>query len=364
VEDRLSFHAPKNENGIFIVEPPDEVFEEGVISWSNTLVGYFVGKRIPLKIVKENLEKKWMKWGSVQVIAGVDGYFLFRFSNSTSCDLVLSNGPWDVWGAYLALRRWEEGMSLCKESFSSIPVWVKLTNVPAEFWTRFGLSYIAIALGVPLCMDAATAAGNRLSFARVCVEMKANSSFPNSFKVRRRSGILADIQVQYVWKPSACSVCKVFDHSSKQCHLVNNKAIPDAALSNTQLDLGAGVASGVLAQGQSCPQECTKFDELQVGRDELLEASRVVVQTGDQTGRDKCPAVELCNTNEGQAVQPIDRKNDPTTPLKPCNEAAAPTISDSIDPNPPDGPFRYVDGSGKKRKKKRDAANMGITPFR
>ncbi|GAV92796.1 DUF4283 domain-containing protein [Cephalotus follicularis] len=105
VDDRLSFHAPKIENGVCIVEPPDEVFEEGVRTWANTLVGYFVGKRIPLKIVKENLEKKWRKWGSVQVIAGVDGYFLFRFSNSTSCDLVLSNGPWEVWGAYLALRR-------------------------------------------------------------------------------------------------------------------------------------------------------------------------------------------------------------------------------------------------------------------
>ncbi|GAV92720.1 DUF4283 domain-containing protein, partial [Cephalotus follicularis] len=171
VEDRLSFHAPKQENGICIVEPPDEVFEVGVKMWSNTLVGYFVGKRIPLKVVKENLEKRWRKWGNVQVIAGADGYFLFRFSNNTSCDLVLSNGPWEVWGAYLALRRWEEGMSLCKESFSSIPVWVKLTNVPAELWTRPGLSYIASALGVPLCMDAATAAGNRLNFARICIEM-------------------------------------------------------------------------------------------------------------------------------------------------------------------------------------------------
>ncbi|GAV86408.1 DUF4283 domain-containing protein, partial [Cephalotus follicularis] len=166
---------------------------------------------------------------SVQVISGVNGNFLFKFNNSTSCDLVLSNGPWEVWGAYLALRHWEEGMSLCKDSFTSIPVWVKLTNVPPELLTRPGLSYIASALGVPLCMDAATTAGNRLSFARVCVKMKAQSNFPNSFKVRQRSGILADIMVQYVLKPSACSVCKVFDHSSKQCHLVERNVPPAQA---------------------------------------------------------------------------------------------------------------------------------------
>ncbi|GAV89672.1 DUF4283 domain-containing protein [Cephalotus follicularis] len=222
IDERLSFHEPKLENGVCIVEPPDEVFEAGVKSWANTLVGYFVGKRIPFKVVKEQIEKKW---GSVQVITGANGNFLFKFDNSASSDLVHSNGPWEVWGAYLALRRWEEGMSLSKDSFSSIPVWVKLANVPPELWTRPGLSYVASALGVPLCMDATTLKGNRLNFARVCVDIKASSCFPNSFKVRRRSGILVEVMVQYVWKPSVCSACRVFDHSSNQCHLVENKPL-------------------------------------------------------------------------------------------------------------------------------------------
>ncbi|GAV87329.1 DUF4283 domain-containing protein, partial [Cephalotus follicularis] len=180
----------------------------------------FVGKRIPFKIVKEHLQKKWRKWGGVSVITGDNGTFLFKFDNSAARDLVLSNGSWEVWGAYLVLRWWEEGMFLSKDSFSSIPVWVKLSNVPSELWTKPGLNYVASALGVPLCMDAATTAGNRLSFARLCIEMKASSSFPASYKVRRRNGTMFDVMVQYAWKPSACSVCKVFYHSSKQCHLV------------------------------------------------------------------------------------------------------------------------------------------------
>ncbi|GAV61151.1 DUF4283 domain-containing protein, partial [Cephalotus follicularis] len=204
-------------------EPPDEVFELGVKEWSNALVGYFVGKQIPFKAVKEQLEKKWKKWGGVSVITGDNGTFLFKFDNSTARDLVLSNGPWEVWGAYLVLRQWEEGMSLSKDSFSSIPVWVKLYNIPAELWTKPSLSYIASALGVPLCMDAATTTSNHLSFARVCIEMKASSCFPTSYKVRRRNGTMIDVMVQYSWKPLASSVCRVFDHSSKQCHLAAKK---------------------------------------------------------------------------------------------------------------------------------------------
>ncbi|GAV75009.1 DUF4283 domain-containing protein, partial [Cephalotus follicularis] len=162
----------------------------------------------------------WRKWGGVNVITGDNETFLFKFDNSVARDLVLINGPWEVWGAYLVLRCWEEGMSLSKDSFSSIPIWVKLANVPSELWTKSGLSYVASALGVPLCMDAATTTGNRLSFARVCIEMKASSNFLTSYKVRRRNKTLVDVMVQYAWKPSPYSVCKVFDHSSKQCHFV------------------------------------------------------------------------------------------------------------------------------------------------
>ncbi|GAV75655.1 DUF4283 domain-containing protein [Cephalotus follicularis] len=165
----------------------------------------------------------WKKWGGVSVITGDNGTFLFNFDNSAARDLVLSNGSWEVWGAYLVLRQWEEGMSLSKDSFSSILVWVKLYNIPAELWTKLGLSYVASALGVPLCMDATTTACNRLCFSRVCIEMKASSCFPTSYKVRLRNGTLIDVMVQYSWKPLACLVCRVFYHSSKQCHLAAKK---------------------------------------------------------------------------------------------------------------------------------------------
>ncbi|GAV83566.1 DUF4283 domain-containing protein [Cephalotus follicularis] len=345
-DERLSFHEPKEQDGVCIVEPPDEVFEIGVKRWSNTLVGYFVGKRIPFKVVKEQLEKKWRKWGAVQVVTADNGNFLFKFDNNTSCDQVLSNGPWEVWGAYLALKRWEEGMSLCKDSFTSIPVWVKLANVPSELWTRPGLSYVASALGVPLCMDAATSAGNRLSFARVCVEMKASSSFPNSFKVRRRNGTLSEVMVQYVWKPSVCSVCRVFDHSSKQCHLVERKEVTE------QVDDG---------QGGGCEVVPGEISTLIPGDGQALQAEEENHELEQSEGsplRVEEPAVapqDIPNTIVG--------KVNPTTPLKNLSEAVLSPRSASPDPDSPS--VRPAVESGKRRKKKkRGPMRRGPIPSR
>ncbi|GAV91955.1 DUF4283 domain-containing protein [Cephalotus follicularis] len=357
-DERLSFHEPRVENGMCIVEPPDEVFDAGVKAWSNTLVGYFVGKRVPFKIVKELLEKKWGKWGNFQVISGDNGNYLFRFNSSTACDLVLSNGPWEVWGAYLALRRWEEGMTLCKNSFSSIPVWVKLSNVPLELWTRPGLSYIASALGVPLCMDAATSAGNRLSFARVCVEMKASSSFPNSFKVRRRSGILADVFVQYVWKPSVCSVCKVFDHSSKQYHLVDSKTVQ---VEDGYKDEQVPISQGPTAKPTNdCLSEEFQGEASSHGPEEtgsLLPKELNLRQ--DVTEKSSDEATLLSEAAHPDVITLGEKVKDPITPLKPVPE---PVIRPTpLDPMPPDSNFRYVEGSGKKSKKKRDSSRRGLS---
>ncbi|GAV59562.1 DUF4283 domain-containing protein [Cephalotus follicularis] len=391
MDERLSFHEPKVENGVCVVEPSDEVFELGVKKWSNALVGYFVGKRISFKAVKEQLEKKWKKWGGVSVITGDNGTFLFNFDNSAARDLVLSNGPWEVWGAYLALRQWEEGMSLSMDSFSRIPVWVKLYNIPAELWTKPGLSYVASVLGVPLCMDATNTAGNRLSFARVCIEMKASSCFPSSYKVRWRNDTLIDVMVQYSWKPLACSVCRVFDHSSKQCHHAEKKdatgrlgdtGVPgeppgrqgvednmrqgvDTRVTPCEDIPLAPMETGALpvgATGGNVNQEEDASKKLGVG-DIDLEVAPSLLERGENIPQVVAYAGQVEASPAQDRGKPQDEKGkDPITPLKQVPEAVllSPDTT-SLDPNIM---IRNFIGSGKRRKKKRDSSRNGLSTLR
>ncbi|GAV68285.1 DUF4283 domain-containing protein, partial [Cephalotus follicularis] len=96
-----------------------------------------------------------------------------------------------------------------------IPVWVKLSNVPIQFWTKMGLSYIASVLGRPLYMDTSTTNKIALSYARVCVDMAATSSFPSSILFELEDGVTTSIGVEYPGRPQACTMCKVFDHSNR-----------------------------------------------------------------------------------------------------------------------------------------------------
>ncbi|GAV83738.1 DUF4283 domain-containing protein, partial [Cephalotus follicularis] len=180
-------------------------------------ISHFIGRKMPFKEVLGLVQRKWQKFGQIHIHSLEKRFYLFCFDHVSVGDKILDSGPWDMWGIHLDLRKWVLGMSFCKDSLKSILVWVKLSNIPSELWTKAGLSYEASALGVPLCMDATTLAGTRVSSARICVEMKATSNFLNSYKVRRRNGTLVGVVVQYAWKLTACPVCNVFDHSLKHC---------------------------------------------------------------------------------------------------------------------------------------------------
>ncbi|GAV92090.1 DUF4283 domain-containing protein, partial [Cephalotus follicularis] len=182
-----------------------------------TLVAFLVGKSLPANKVREVLLRKWGQVGSFSFHSVDNGVFLIKFENGHARDWIMDNGPWDIWGYHIALRKWTKGISLKLEECTSIPVWVKLTNVPIHLWSKLGLSYIASVLGRPLYMDAPTTNRKSLTFARVCVDMLALSTFPNAIHLDLDDGSSITVGVEYPLKPQACSLCKVFDHANKSC---------------------------------------------------------------------------------------------------------------------------------------------------
>ncbi|KAL7204694.1 hypothetical protein ACSBR2_017739 [Camellia fascicularis] len=96
---------------------------------------------------------------------------------------------------------WHRMMKLSKEDKKTIPIWVKFYNIPLEYWDGDCLSRIASAVGVPLFMDQLTSSGSKISFARVCVDIPADSAFPDSFVITS-GDVSINIHVEYQGVPS------------------------------------------------------------------------------------------------------------------------------------------------------------------
>ncbi|CAL5358386.1 unnamed protein product [Camellia sinensis] len=177
-----------------------EISKKGFSHWDNALVGYFIDKRFSFHYVKTWAEKLW--GNLLEDVVSIDnGFFIFKVKSEEAMDTILEDGPYYVGARLIVIKKWQPGLKLTKCEFSSVPLWVKLYNVPLELWSEEGLGYIASILGTPLYLDEPTFKRSRLTFARICIEVPANKEIPKSFKINLGYGDPYEIQVEVPWKP-------------------------------------------------------------------------------------------------------------------------------------------------------------------
>ena len=213
----LDFFKPSMEGGRVKVRPPMEVVQEGCEEWKSTLIGYFVGKRLPYPVVNSIAFKLWGRVGLNEVLSTERGVFLFKFDTVEQADSILDRAPWHMVNHPMVLKKWQPNLQLDKEEFKRVPVWVRLMNVPFEYWTPKGLSCVASAVGKPLYADKITLTKKRMSFARVCVEIDASEEMITDFDLCCPNGDWITVHAVFEWIPIRCTTCGVLGHVVGHC---------------------------------------------------------------------------------------------------------------------------------------------------
>ncbi|GKB01352.1 cytokinin dehydrogenase 3-like protein [Tanacetum coccineum] len=214
-------------NGIDVVVLVDSI---RAISerFANTAYGFFLGKNVAYPVVANYVRNTWGKYGLVRsMFSSSTRLFSFQFSFMDGLDAMLENGPSFIRNNPLILKKWHPDENLLKEDVSTVPVWVKLHGVPVTAFSEDGLSAIATKLGTPLMLDSYTTDmcmqyWDRLSYAKVMVELKANVELKDNIvvvmpKITRASHYTCNVRIEYEWKPPRCSSYKVFGHVHEEC---------------------------------------------------------------------------------------------------------------------------------------------------
>nr|GEX93896.1 hypothetical protein [Tanacetum cinerariifolium] len=122
----------RNENVVkgATVTIPFKAVEEVKSRFSNTLYGFFIGKRLAFPLVEN-----YNKYG---------------------IDKVLEDGPWLIHTVPLILNVWSPNTDLKKTEVKKAPIWIKLHHVPIVAYSKIGLSLITTQLGKPIMLDSYT----------------------------------------------------------------------------------------------------------------------------------------------------------------------------------------------------------------
>nr|GEW94906.1 copia protein [Tanacetum cinerariifolium] len=109
-----------------------------------------------------------------------------RFANTTYGFFLGKRVAYPVVANY----KWHPDKNLLKEDVSTVPVWVKLYDVPVTAFHKDGLSSIATKLdNIVMAMP----------------------------KIKREGHYICNVRVEYEWKPPRCASCKVFGHIHEEC---------------------------------------------------------------------------------------------------------------------------------------------------
>ncbi|KAK8606885.1 hypothetical protein V6N13_052638 [Hibiscus sabdariffa] len=211
------------------VDPPDELSNEGVSDWKNSLVGQFIGPAPNFIALKKIVESLWGKSALAKVSIVGPNLYVFSFANVAAKDWVLDNGPWHIQHKPLILRKLEPNLKRLDFDLSRMLIWIQLYNVPLELFSRKGLNYISSALGLPLYMDIVTAVRERLELANVCIEVEARVKIPRIIPVIMRDKSVVVVKVKIPWMPSCCSHCTLFGHSDSTCLEVKGEPVRHVA---------------------------------------------------------------------------------------------------------------------------------------
>lgn len=145
------------------------------------------------------------------------GWLVYKFQSEEDKWSVLSKGPYLVYGRPLILRSMSEYFNFSSSEMYQVPVWIQFPYLPLKCWTPLCLSKLANVLGKPLQCDKFTATKERISYARVLVEVDLLADLRSSINVSLPNGNSLIQKVIYETLPKFCKHCKVLGHSTGTC---------------------------------------------------------------------------------------------------------------------------------------------------
>lgn len=219
-EPRVKFDYYPVDSNSGIVEPPLEVLQRGNDKFKNCVVGTFTKGTQPLRKVIEFVDNFWKRKGLENVYQKDASTFVFKFAENGCKNAFLSRGTWYVGQRPMVVTAW--GVKPGENNIDTMPLWIKLSNIPICYWTEEGLGRLASAIGKPVGADALTSKLDMIPFAKMCVQYTIGNPLPNEIKASVLDPVTNEIsteivQVSYPFKPLVCEGCKSLGHTAAVC---------------------------------------------------------------------------------------------------------------------------------------------------
>ncbi|XP_019235091.1 PREDICTED: uncharacterized protein LOC109215473 [Nicotiana attenuata] len=211
----LKFIAPIVKNGEKIIELDTNEIDRETMKWQHAIVLYVMGESPSIGMLDQFIATQWNFISKPKIYFHNDGYFVVKLNSMEDKDAVLASGPYMIRNKPIIVKAWSPNFDFSKEVLQTIPIWLKLPNLPLNCWSMDSLSRIGSGLGIPLYADECTSKIERISYARLLVEMDVTKDMPTMLKVMDPKGNVFEQAIDYDWIPEYCHTCLQVVHSCR-----------------------------------------------------------------------------------------------------------------------------------------------------
>lgn len=209
----IGFVAPKLVDGETVVEIGEEDVESEIKYWETAVIMYAIGRELSMNAVKQFMSKFWNFVKLPDMFYHEEGYFILKFHSFIERDMVLTRGPFTIQNMPMILKEWSPDFNFKRDMLRTLPIWIKLPQLPLKMWGASSLGKIGSAIGNPLFTDECTANKLRVSYARILVEVDITQQLKETIAIEDGDGKKIQQKVEYEWKPKYCETCQKIGHT-------------------------------------------------------------------------------------------------------------------------------------------------------
>ncbi|XP_019447356.1 PREDICTED: uncharacterized protein LOC109350589 [Lupinus angustifolius] len=202
------------------IKIPEEDYQAGLLRCKSHLHGRMILSKgdTPLKFaeLKSTLTSMWSMIRKWSMISLGKGFYEFSFSSLEDMRTICSVGSWNLKPGILRLFLWSPDFNPNLQKQSHTQCWIKIYNLPQEYWSPRIIFSIAGGIGTPISMDEATHTRSFGHFAKVMVEINLKAELPDQILVERE-GFAFFVSIEYENLPDFCQRCHVIGHVVHQC---------------------------------------------------------------------------------------------------------------------------------------------------
>ena len=192
-----------------------QIYEKGLEICKHNLRGRLVlnkgDKPYTTKDIHLKLQKQWKTTGEWSMRPLGSGYFEFIFSSVIDLHMVWASRTVNLKPGILRLFEWTKDFNMNKERNTHAQVWIRLMELPQEYWMDRTLREIASVVGTPLIIKNATTKRLYGHYAGILVDMDFSRKMFHEITVERE-GYSFNVEVAYEWLPDFCSHCQNIGH--------------------------------------------------------------------------------------------------------------------------------------------------------